>query len=357
MCRHIAGAVAHDPATQASAADALQRFGNVALSPLRRRAWSVWWYVKHRMKFVQDEKLLGSMLGEPPQRELMISPAILLRMKEPQGDCDDFTMLVCALLKCLNVPFEIVTIAADPTAPERWSHVYAVALVEDGQRIPIDASHGKFPGWEVPLEHILRYQAWDEIGEPIEGRAPAVRSQLNGYVPRGLGARRMFRRLAGGLRRGLGDDDGSDGSGGTDITGGAIDAWLNSLGSSDSFASTDAAATAEMDKFWNSMFGGSGSGSSSGSSGSSGSGGGFPLGSSGGSSGTSNAIAALTKALSQALSPQATATINGQTVTGPASLVSSLLGSSATSSSSMTTLLLLGGAALLVFMLFRGSGK
>lgn len=100
-----------------------------------------------------------------------------------------------------------------------------------------------------------------------------------------------------------------------------------------------------------------GSGSSSGSSGSSGSGGGFPLGSSGGSSGTSNAIAALTKALSQALSPQATATINGQTVTGPASLVSSLLGSSATSSSSMTTLLLLGGAALLVFMLFRGSGK
>ena len=109
--------------------------------------------------------------------------------------------------------------------------MYAVALVEDGQRIPIDASHGKFPGWEVPLEHILRYQAWDEIGEPIEGRAPAVRSQLNGYVPRGLGARRMFRRLAGGLRRGLGDDDGSDGSGGTDITGGAVDAWLNSLGS------------------------------------------------------------------------------------------------------------------------------
>jgi hypothetical protein len=149
------------------------------------------------------------------------------------------------------------------------------------------------------------------------------------------------------------------GEAGPDMTGtvgpATVDAWLNSL--DDSFASTDAAATAEMDKFWNSMFGGSGSGSSSGSSGSSGSGGGFPLGSSGGSSGTSNAIAALTKALSQALSPQATATINGQTVTGPASLVSSLLGSSATSSSSMTTLLLLGGAALLVFMLFRGSGK
>jgi hypothetical protein len=333
MCRHIAGAVAHDPATQASAADALQRFGNVALSPLRRRAWSVWWYVKHRMKFVQDEKLLGSMLGEPPQRELMISPAILLRMKEPQGDCDDFTMLVCALLKCLNVPFEIVTIAADPTAPERWSHVYAVALVEDGQRIPIDASHGKFPGWEVPLEHILRYQAWDEIGEPIEGRAPAVRSQLNGYVPRGLGARRMFRRLAGGLRRGLGDDDGSDGSGGTDITGGAIDAWLNSLGSSDSFASTDAAATAEMNNFWNSMLGGSSNAA--------------------GSNLLGSEVSTVTQTLSQLIAPQATVTgPGGLNVSGPAGTVASIFGSGALSSSSSTLILLLI-AGVVVFMVAR----
>jgi hypothetical protein len=313
MCRHIAGAVAHDPATQASAADALQRFGNVALSPLRRRAWSVWWYVKHRMKFVQDEKLLGSMLGEPPQRELMISPAILLRMKEPQGDCDDFTMLVCALLKCLNVPFEIVTIAADPTAPERWSHVYAVALVEDGQRIPIDASHGKFPGWEVPLEHILRYQAWDEIGEPIEGRAPAVRSQLNGYVPRGLGARRMFRRLAGGLRRGLGDDDGSDGSDGTDIT--------------------DAAATAEMNNFWNSMLGGSSNAA--------------------GSNLLGSEVSTVTQTLSQLIAPQATVTgPGGLNVSGPAGTVASIFGSGALSSSSSTLILLLI-AGVVVFMVAR----
>jgi hypothetical protein len=304
MCRHIAGAVAHDPATQASAADALQRFGNVALSPLRRRAWSVWWYVKHRMKFVQDEKLLGSMLGEPPQRELMISPAILLRMKEPQGDCDDFTMLVCALLKCLNVPFEIVTIAADPTG---WSHVYAVALVEDGQRIPIDASHGKFPGWEVPLEHILRYQAWDEIGEPIEGRAPAVRSQLNGYVPRGLG---------GGSRRGLGQDDGSDGS-----------------GSSDSFASTDAAATAEMDKFWNSMFGGSSNAA--------------------GSNLLGSEVSTVTQTLSQLIAPQATVTgPGGLNVSGPAGTVASIFGSGALSSSSSTLILLLI-AGVVVFMVAR----
>jgi hypothetical protein len=91
---------------------------------------------------------------------------------------------------------------------------------------------------------------------------------------------------------------------------------------------------------------------------SSGSGGGMPISGGGGSSGTSAAIAALTKALSQMISPQATATVNGQTVSGPASLVSSLFGSSATSSSSsLTMILLLGGAAIVLIMLMGRSGK
>jgi len=301
MCRHIAGAVAHDPATKAAADDALRRFGNVTLAPLRRRAWAVWWYVKHRMKFTQDTSLLASMLHEPPQRELMISPAILLRMKEPQGDCDDYTMLVCALLKCLGVPFEIATIAADPGEPERWSHVYAVALVEDGERVPIDASHGKFPGWEVPGEHILRYQAWDETGEPIEGRRPSVRSQLNGYVPP--------------RRRGLGQDTG-DGS--------------------DSFASTDAAATAEMNNFWNSMLGGSSN--------------------TAGSNLLGSEVSTITQSLSQLIAPQATVTgPGGLNVSGPAGTVASIFGSGTLSSlsGSSTTLIVLLVAGVVIFMMAR----
>lgn len=204
MCQHVRQCL-NDPVVKSAADTALGRFGRVALPNLRRRAWGVWWYAKHLIKFVQDETLLASMLNEHGQRELLNPPPVMLRMKQPQGDCDDYTMLVCALLKCLGVPFEVVTIAADPTEPDRWSHVYAVALVEDGARFPMDTSHGKFPGWEVPREHIIRYQAWDESGEPLTGRGPSVRSRLNGYMPRGLGARRVVRRRRRGLF-GLGQD-------------------------------------------------------------------------------------------------------------------------------------------------------
>jgi len=329
MCKHIEGAATKDQATQSAARMAMGRYGNVALPPLKRRAWAAWWYVKHLVKFIQDDTLLVSMLNERDQRELLISPAVMVRMSKPQGDCDDFTMMVCALLKALGVPFEIVTISADPHEPDSWSHVYAVAMVEDGERFPMDASHGKYPGWEVPREHMLRYQAWDESGEPIEGRGPAVRSRLNGYVPRRVVRRRGF--------RGLGDD-GSDPSGFMDVTNDTTPYQTYTPPSND-FSVTDAAATQGMDNFWNSM-----------------------LGSSSSSSGSSTAntqligstVSSFTKMLSQLVAPQATVNSNGLSVTGPASTVASIFsGSTLGNSSSLSTILLLGGAALLVLMLVK----
>ena len=335
MCKHIDGAATKDPATQAAAHMAFERYGNVALPPLKRRAWAAWWYCKHLVKFVQDETLLGSMLGEHDQRELLISPAVMVRMSKPQGDCDDFTMLMCALLKALGVPFEIVTISADPDEPERWSHVYAVALVEDGERFPMDASHGKYPGWEVPREHMLRYQAWDESGEPIEGRGPAVRSRLNGYVSRGLG-RRVVRRRRG--MRGLGDDPGAS----IPIDFGST---VDTSSIYDPVSYPSSSDPTGMNNFWNSAL----------------SSGYTPSSSSGTSPATTqligSTVSSFTKMLSQLVAPQATVTSNGLSVTGPANTVGSIFGgaglSTLTSSSSLTTLLLLGGAALLVLMLVK----
>jgi hypothetical protein len=369
MCEHIAGAV-KDPATQAAAATALKRFGNVALSQARRRAWSAWWYAKHLVKFVSDDTLLASMLNEHDQRELLNPPPVLLRMSKPQGDCDDFTMLVCSLLKCLGVPFEIVTIAADPAEPSRWSHVYAVALVEDGGRLPIDASHGKFPGWEVPLEHILRYQAWDESGEPVSGRRPSTRSRLNGYMPRGLGARRPVVRRPIVRRRGV-RGLGQDGSGIDDfsdidinnLAGEAGPSMTGTVGSNLSPATLQSifqnslqdldsnTVDVDMSNFggqfdtdWNNLVGGGSSSSS---------------GSGSGSSSVGTTISSLTNTLGQIISPQATVIgPNGLAVTGPASTISSIFGggalaSSLTSSSSLTMILLLGGAAIVLFMVMR----
>lgn len=185
MCRSIAES-AKDPVVQDAARYARNNFAQGDHPAML--AWGAFWFAKHNCKFVIDEAPLmrferiapGSGLG---QQDLLISPAVMLRMPpwERKGDCDDFTMLVCAILKCLGVPFVIVTICADPSDPSRWSHVFPMALTP--APIPLDASHGSGPGWIVPASHTFHWQSWDENGNPVNVQRP--QSGLHGYV--GLG--------------------------------------------------------------------------------------------------------------------------------------------------------------------------
>lgn len=172
------------------------------LSDERLLACSVWFCVKHVVKFREHAEQIKALLNEEDQLQLLIRPDVLLGMRRPQGDCAVFTPLVCALLGALNVRYEIVTIACDPHQPEVYSHVYARAVTKQGQYIPLDASHGKYPGWEVPREHQIRNQVWDENGDPIDDVAPTV-PHLGQYRER-VQKRVMPRRVGLG-RWGLGD--------------------------------------------------------------------------------------------------------------------------------------------------------
>jgi len=177
---------AKDPAVQMAARNALLKYSQ-GRAGAYAECWAVWWSIRHTLKFVSDDSLLRNIpTPNPPELELLVSPSVMVRSRNPQGDCDDFTMLMCCFLECLGVPWEIVTVAADPGDAERWSHVYAVAVLEDGRRMPMDAAppDAKWPGWEVPADHILRYQAWDQDGLPMERERPIKR--MAGYV-RGRG--------------------------------------------------------------------------------------------------------------------------------------------------------------------------
>ena len=177
---------AKDPAVQAAARNALLKYSQ-GRTGAYAACWAVWWSIRHTLKFVSDDSLLRNIpTPNPPELELLVSPSVMVRSRNPQGDCDDFTMLMCCFLQCLGVPWEIVTVAADPGDAQRWSHVYAVAILEDGRRFPMDVAppDAKWPGWEVPADHILRYQAWDQDGQPVERERPIKRMQ--GYV-RGRG--------------------------------------------------------------------------------------------------------------------------------------------------------------------------
>lgn len=179
------------------------------------KAWaSIWWWAKHHVVFIHHQKLLVSWLGAPDELQLLIRPDALLKMTQPKGDCAVFTTLICAMLDCAGLPWEIVTAAVDPRQPGIYSHVYPRVILSDGRRIPLDASHGKFPGWEVPAEHMSAKQIWNADGEPIEDAAPKF-SGLHGVD---------MRYLYGGRdSRGLGQDDSDGGDDGTPdpiVTGG-----------------------------------------------------------------------------------------------------------------------------------------
>lgn len=128
----------------------------------RDLARSIWYWVKKHVKFVEDETILVQELGyaSDPNQELLIPPETLLGMEVPQGDCDDFSMLVASLLKGAGIPCWFVTIAVDGGQPWRWSHVFVVAyLADEGGKMTMDVSHGSIPGWETQ-KLVYRRMEW-----------------------------------------------------------------------------------------------------------------------------------------------------------------------------------------------------
>jgi len=204
MCRQIRTS-AQDPLVQRCAHAAVEQFrggplwaiagidpfsdagsSNAAVNDATRSqaiVESCFWWAKHNLHFVHHDELIYVLLGEVGQLQLLISPDVLVRMNHMEGDCAIYTMVVCAMLEVLNVPWEIVTLAVNPQEPEIFGHVFARAILSDGRRLPLDASHGVYPGWQVPAQEIQRLQVWDESGSPIADQGARF-GGLHNYVRR-----------------------------------------------------------------------------------------------------------------------------------------------------------------------------
>lgn len=130
----------------------------------REKIQAVFEHVKRRVRFVLDETTSIPFQRErdplsEPVVEALIRPsdmAVYCREGHCIGDCDDFAMYAAALLVALGVRCGFVTIAADPLDPSRYSHVYVVAYTGEGERIPLDTSHGPYAGWEARSPYMLR---------------------------------------------------------------------------------------------------------------------------------------------------------------------------------------------------------
>lgn len=151
------------PAVRAATADALR--GLPPKTPAGQIAAQIWHWVKAHVQFVADEEICWAASLDNTrcdETEWLIRPELLLAMPTPQGDCDDFAMLTCAMLLAAGLDCEFVTVAADRRDPGRFSHVYATARFPGGGSLPMDTSHGRHPGWEV--QDVSRRVGWGGLG-------------------------------------------------------------------------------------------------------------------------------------------------------------------------------------------------
>jgi hypothetical protein len=121
---------------------------------------NVWDWIKARVRFVPDSQI-AAMLQLPPSQlrhssiaEVLIRPADIVRMDDPMGDCDDFSMLGACLLTAAGIPCSFVTLAADAREPSNYSHVYLETMGR-----AFDSSHGPFVGWEA-RNRFGKRQSW-----------------------------------------------------------------------------------------------------------------------------------------------------------------------------------------------------
>ena len=106
-------------------------------------------------------------------RNWLIDPVRLLLMMSgrippvPLGrvDCDELATFMLGLAFFLDVPAEIVTVAADPAGPDRFSHVLVRLVHRDGTRIPYDLTSGPYPGTEP--SQVFRRRVWP-VDAPID---------------------------------------------------------------------------------------------------------------------------------------------------------------------------------------------
>lgn len=197
MCRQIHTSA---PSLRPIAADAVRTIrggpawlgsGIAPFSNPQVMAESCWWWAKHYMRFKHHGSMFevwSADLGDPHTKlQLLIAPDVLVRMRRMEGDCAIYTMMLAALLESLGLRWEICTAAVDRSQPLIFSHVWPRVVLSDGRRESLDASHGQYPGWQVPARDIHRLRVWDDRGRMVGDQGPRF-SGLHGYrTRRGMG--------------------------------------------------------------------------------------------------------------------------------------------------------------------------
>jgi len=106
------------------------------------KAKAIFWWLKRTIRYVPTPATSFRV------DQTLIAPSAMLAMKDPVGDCPQFSMLADAMFRncCMRCLYK--TIAAEPELPTIFSHVYNVVEIAPGTWMPFDSSNGPAPGAE-----------------------------------------------------------------------------------------------------------------------------------------------------------------------------------------------------------------
>lgn len=127
-------------------------------------------YCRDNIKYAYDPALV----------EYVENPARILESRI--ADCDSIVMLLCAMWENIGLDAQYVTIMADPSRPNEFSHVYArVKIPGVGWVVGDPTMPKKFFGWEPPGDFTKRYwpASTDDTG-PLDSSPSQVLSGLRG---------------------------------------------------------------------------------------------------------------------------------------------------------------------------------
>lgn len=106
---------------------------------------------------------------DPHMVEYLEKPSIIL--KNRIGDCDSMDILLCSMFEQVGLQSQFVTIKADASRPDEYTHVYTrVMIPKMGWVVADPIMPGKWFGWEPPFPSGKRYWAatTDVLDQPLD---------------------------------------------------------------------------------------------------------------------------------------------------------------------------------------------
>lgn len=141
-----------------------------------QKAAAIYAAVANRWFYVEDP------VGPFGPKETLRPVRVLLQ--NFAGDCDDASVLIASLLGTIGIPSRLVTIAADPSAPDDFSHIYPEAGIAPGVWAAMDVARpGSFYG-SAPAR-FFRKRVWSLSDRAYQDMNGCRCSSLNGYVSLG----------------------------------------------------------------------------------------------------------------------------------------------------------------------------